>query len=218
MSTASQRPSNPDSDAMVYLVDDDADARVLLCCQLTDAGFSIGAFASAEQFLEGYDPDAPGCLVLDMRMPGMSGLELQARMGEHGIRTPIIFLTAFAEVGSVVHAMEAGAVTVLEKPFHRQELIDRITRALEHDTEERRHRAHHSEAEARMTALTPRERQVVSMVAAGKSTKQIAAELGTSPRTIDVHRAHMMKKLRVHSLADLVVIAVECQSYLSDAG
>ena len=191
-------------DAAVFVVDDDPAIRESLRWLIESVGLTVKVFPTAQEFLEGYDPTTPGCLVLDVRMPGMSGLDLQTELSTRKIGIPIIIITGHAEVPVAVRALKAGAMDFIEKPFSDQLLLDRIRRAIELDEEVRRVQSQRREVAARLAQLTPREREVMELVIAGKPNKVIASELGLSPKTVEVHRAHVMKKMRVDSLADLV--------------
>ncbi len=195
----------------VHVVDDDADLRKSLKWLLRKAGFSVESYSSPAQFLKEYDPDLPGCVLLDLRMPGMSGIELQQSMAEHGWGTPIIFITAYADVPTAVRATQAGAVDFIEKPFRRQLLLDRIHEAIERDAKARRQQSQRADLEARMALLTPRQREILEMVVAGRATKQIAFQLGISPRTVEVHRSHIMERMLADSVADLVRFVMQAE-------
>jgi FixJ family two-component response regulator len=192
------------SNATVFVVDDDPAIRESLRWLIESVGLNVRVFSTAQEFLEGYDPSTPGCLVLDIRMPGMSGLDLQNELATREIQVPIIIITGHAEVPVAVRALKAGAMDFIEKPFSDQLLLDRIRRAIEVDAQSRRVRSEQAEIAARRGQLTPREREVMDLVIAGKANKVIASELGLSPKTVEVHRAHVMKKMQVASLADLV--------------
>ena len=192
----------------VFVVDDDADFRDSLEWVLGNAGLKTKAYPSAEDFLEHCQTDESGCVLLDVKMPGMGGLELQERLTDDGWCTPVIFLTAYADVPMAVRAMEAGAAGFIEKPFSRQDLLDRVKEAIERDTAERSLRLRRGDAESRLRNLTPRQRQVMEMVVAGMSTKKIARVLRVSARTVEVHRARLMKTMQANSVADLVAVAV----------
>lgn len=189
---------------MVYVVDDDPAMRSSLRWLIESVGLVVCTCASAQEFLNTYDPSQPGCLVLDVRMPGMSGFDLQQVLLQRQITIPIVIITGYAEVPLAVRAMKAGAFDFIEKPFSDQTLLDRIRAAVAQDEETRRRATVRAELEARLRLLTARERQVLLRVVAGKSNKQIAAELNLSPKTVEVHRAHVMEKLKVASLADLI--------------
>lgn len=193
-----------ESGATVFVIDDDPAIRESLRWLIESVGLNVKVFATAPEFLESYVPGPPSCLVLDIRMPGMSGLDLQAELAAREIRVPVIIITGHAEVPVAVRAMKAGAFDFIEKPFSDQLLLDRIARAIEFDTQARRGRSAQADVASRLAQLTPRERQVMELVIAGKANKVIASELGLSPKTVEVHRAHVMKKMQADSLADLV--------------
>ena len=195
-------------EATVFVVDDDADLRRSVRWLLQTSGFNVETFSSAERFLEEYDPDAPGCVLVDLRMPGMSGLDLQRRIRDNDWPAPVIIVTGHADVPTAVRAMEAGAAGFIEKPFSRRRLLERIQLAIEQDAQTRRERSQRAEIVARLAQLTTRQREVMNLVVAGKMTKEIAARLGASARTVEVHRKQVMAKMQVESLAELVTIAV----------
>jgi FixJ family two-component response regulator len=192
---------------IVFVVDDDLSVRKAIERVLRAAGLAVSAHASAQDYLERYDPNAPGCLVLDLAMPGFSGLDLQDALAARGGAPPIIFLTGRAAVPDSVRAMKHGAVEFLTKPVDERTLIDAIRNALEKDRMDRLRRAELAEIQQRLATLTPRETEVLSYVVSGKLNKQIAAELGTVEKTIKVHRARVMEKMQVRSLAALVQLA-----------
>ena len=196
--------TTPNADRTVFIVDDDAAVRDSLGLLLRSVGLASEAFASADEFLAAFDPARPGCLVLDVRMPGMSGLELQARLHERHASLPILFLTAHGDVEMAVMAVKAGAFDFVQKPFRDQDLLDKLQAALAQDTERRRRRADAADVQARIAALTPRERELLEAVVAGKADKEIAQDLGISPRTVEIHRAHVMQKMKADSVTDLV--------------
>ena len=189
---------------IVYLVDDDEAVRDALGMLFKSIGVEHEAFASALDFLQHYDTRRQSCLVADIRMPGLSGLELQQRLNEQRSEIPIIFITGHGDVPMAVTAMKSGAVDFLQKPFRDQDLIDRIHKALDRDGDARKGRAEREEIRARLALLTPREREVMECVARGQANKVIAMDLGVSQRTVELHRARVMKKLRLRSVAELV--------------
>jgi FixJ family two-component response regulator len=196
-----------DADAMVFVVDDDAPMRESLKNLIRSVGLRVEAFASAQEFLRSTRPDVPGCLVLDVRLPGLSGLDLQKHMAEVDRDIPIIFITGHGDIPMTVQAMKAGAVEFLSKPFRDQDLLDAIQQALARDRKAREQRAKIEELRRRYRSLTPREREVMPLVVAGLLNKQIAGELGTSEASVKVHRQHVMEKMGAGSLAALVRMA-----------
>jgi FixJ family two-component response regulator len=196
----------------VFVVDDDASVRDSLQLLMRSVDLRAETFASAAEFLEAYDPARSGCLVLDVRMPGMSGLVLQDRLEAIGATLPIIFLTAHGDVPMAVQAVRHGAIDFIQKPFRDQDLLDRIQRAIEQDIDRRQERAYKEEVDHRIASLTARERQVMEMVAVGKANKVIAADLGLSQRTVEIHRAHAMQKMQAESVPHLVRMLPATQS------
>jgi FixJ family two-component response regulator len=192
---------------VVSVVDDDEPVREALESLLRSVGLRVDTFASAQEFLQSRGSDVPGCLVLDVRLPGLSGLDLQLEMTRANIHTPIVFITGHGDIPMTVRAMKAGAVEFLTKPFREQDLLDAIQVALERDRLAREQRAEINELRSRFDSLTPREREVMGLVASGQINKQIAADLGISEITIKLHRAQAMQKMRAESLADLVRMA-----------
>lgn len=188
----------------VFVVDDDAAVRASICMLLKSVGIASTPLASAQEFLAGFDPHAPGCLLLDVRMPGMSGLELQQQLNQRGAILPVIFITGHGDVPMAVEAMQHGAFDFLQKPFRDQDLIDRVTKALARDRESRQELQKHEEVRARLASLTPREHDVLQLLAQGQPNKVMASELGLSQRTVEIHRAHVMEKMRARSVAQLV--------------
>lgn len=188
----------------VFVVDDDAGVRASIRLLLKSVGIAATPMASAGEFLDRFDPAQPGCLVLDIRMPGMSGLELQQQLNLRGAIIPVLFITGHGDVPMAVEAMRQGAVDFLQKPFRDQDLIDRIQNALARDRENRAALQRHDHIRQRLDSLTARERQVLQLLTQGKQNKVMAAELGISQRTVEIHRAHVMEKLGARSVAQLV--------------
>ena len=196
-------------DPLIYILDDDAAVRTALERLVRSVGWEVLSFPSAAEFLSHRPEDRPSCLVVDVRMPGLSGLDLQETLGASGWTSPIIFITGHGTVPMSVRAMRAGAVNFLQKPFEDQEILDSIHQAVERETKAFRERARRLEFERQLQALTPREREVFSLVVAGLPNKRIAGKLGTSEKTIKVHRARVMEKMHAESLAALVRMAYE---------
>jgi FixJ family two-component response regulator len=190
--------------ALIYLVDDDDAVRDSLGLLLRSVGLECRVFPSALEFLEHYDSKRHSCLVADIRMPGLSGLELQQKLNEQGAEIPIIFITGHGDVPMAVNAMKSGASDFIQKPFRDQDLIDRIHKALEADRERRTWREQETVIRERLALLTPRETEVMERVVKGQANKVIAMDLGVSQRTVELHRARVMRKLRMRSLAELV--------------
>lgn len=199
----------------VFIVDDDPAVRDSLSLLVRSVGLIAQSYESAAQFLDLYEVEIPGCLVLDIRMPGMSGLELQERLAHYNVQIPIIFITGHGDVPMAVHAIQNGAVDFLEKPFSDQVLLDRVHDAIEHDAARRRSKAQASGLSDRLARLTPREREVVDLVMEGKSSKTIAEALTVSKKTVDLHRAHAMQKMGAANAAELVRIVATARMGLS---
>jgi len=197
----------PENNPVVYVVDDDPSIRDALDSLIRSVGFRAQTFASAQDFLRSVRPDALGCLVLDVRLPGLSGLDLQRELARVDIRIPIIFITGHGDIPMSVSAMKAGAVEFLTKPFRDQDLLDAIQAAVERDRASQEGRAELAELRSRHRSLTPREREVMQHVVSGLLNKQIAGELGTSEVTVKLHRGQAMQKMCAASLADLVRMA-----------
>jgi FixJ family two-component response regulator len=193
-----------DAAPCVRVVDDDASVLKSLGRLLRAAGFAVRTFPSSQQFLQQHDPEAPGCVVLDLSMPGLNGLQLQQALARFDAPCPVIFITGYGDVPASVRAMKAGAIDFLLKPFDQAQLLNAVRTAIEKDRSARAARAARSTLGARVAALTPREREVMAHVVAGRLNKQIAAELGTAEKTVKVHRARVMKKMGVTSVAELV--------------
>ena len=193
--------------AVVFVIDDDPSMRAALEDLVGSVGLGVRPFASTQEFLASKRPDAPGCLVLDVRLPGMSGLTFQKELARVGVDLPVIFITGHGDIPMSVRAMKAGAVEFLSKPFHDQELLDAIHAAIERDRERRREAVLVGELRERYATLTERERQIMTLVVIGRANKQIAAELELSEMTVKVHRGQVMRKMQTGSLAKLVRIA-----------
>ena len=198
-----------DEEPTVFVVDDDPGVGDSISLLLRSVGLPAKIFLSANEFLEAYDPDKPGCLVLDVRMPGMSGLDLQDRLQEMESILPIIFVTAHGDVPMAVNAVKAGAVDFIQKPFRDQELLDKIQEALEVNARIRAERTNLAKIRSRLESLTPRETEVMGLVVAGKPNKNIARALGISQRTVEIHRARVMEKMKVRSLSMLVQLVMK---------
>ena len=192
------------SASVVFVVDDDPSVRASLKFLVSTVGLQVESFDSAEAFLNKKPPDGPSCLVLDVRLRGMSGLDLQRELAARGLRIPIVFITGHGDIPMSVRAMKAGAVEFLSKPFRDQDLLDAIRAALERDRARRDQEKEVTELQQRFESLTLRQREVTAMVVSGFLNKQIADELGTAENTVKVHRSRAMEKMRAKSLADLI--------------
>ena len=194
----------------VFIVDDDGAVRKAVSRLLRSAGIAVAVFESPTEFLAQYDPNTPGCLVLDLAMPGFNGLQLQTALGEKGSSLPIIFLTGHGDVSKSVQAMKGGAFDFLTKPVNAKNLLPAIRAAIERDAVVRQEHAKLSEIRARLDTLTPREREVLEHVVAGKLNKQIAGDLGIAGATVKMHRARVMAKMKVQSVAELTCLTERC--------
>jgi FixJ family two-component response regulator len=203
-----------ESTPMVFVVEDDQSVREALAGLIRSVGWNAEAFVSADDFLAAPRADVPSCLVLDVGLPGLSGLDLQTRLAETGQSIPIIFITGLGDIPMSVRAMKAGAVEFLTKPFREQELLDGIIRAVERDRLARQSQEATGDLRVRYGSLTARERQVMDLVVAGRLNKQAAAELGTSEITVKVHRGRVMAKMKAQSLPDLVNMAARLKADL----
>jgi len=191
-------------DSIVYVVDDDSSVREAIKSLIRSVGLRVETFGTAQEFLKSARPDAPGCVVLDVRLPGLSGLDLQRELAANGSNLPVIFITGHGDIPMSVRAMKAGALEFLTKPFRDQDLLDAIQQALERDRGARQQRSETAKLRERFDSLTAREREVMGLVVSGLLNKQIAGELGTSEVTIKIHRSQVMKKMSAGSLAELV--------------
>jgi FixJ family two-component response regulator len=192
------------ANSTVFVVDDDEPVRDAIAMLLDTVELPYETFASAQEFLAAYDKDRTGCLVLDIRMPGMSGLELQEHLRKMHAPIPIVFITGHGDIPMAVEAMKRGAVDFIRKPFRDQELLDRVQEALSHDRDQRAAHQNLEEIRSRVATLTPREYEVFQRVADGQANKVVAIELGISERTVEIHRSQVMQKTRARTLADLV--------------
>lgn len=195
------------AEPIVFVIDDDVAMRATLSSLFRSVGLRVELFGSAREFSQSKMPDIASCLVLDIRLPGVSGLDFQAELAEEDIRIPIIFMTGHGDIPMSVRAMKAGAIDFLTKPFRDQDILDAVIKAIERDQKRRDSEKGVSELRIRFDSLTSREREVMTQVAAGLMNKQIAADLGIAEITVKVHRAHMMRKMKARSLIDLIGMA-----------
>jgi FixJ family two-component response regulator len=200
MNKSAEREGEP----TIYVVDDDEGMRRVLDTLLRTVGYKTAIFSRPSEFLSHFDPEGHSCVVLDIRMPEMSGLEVQQQLNIRGCLLPVIFISGHGDVPMAVQAMKEGAFEFIQKPFRDQELLDRINHALKHDAENRSNAARRSEVQQRMESLTPREKQVMDSIVNGSANKVIAIDLGLSERTVEIHRAKVMEKMGARSVAHLV--------------
>jgi FixJ family two-component response regulator len=193
--------------ATVFVVDDDASIREALKNLLRSVGHEVETFGNAQEFLFSYRSDAPGCLILDVRLPGLSGLDVQLQLAEANVHLPIVFITGHGDIQMSVRAIKAGAVEFLTKPFRDQDLLDAVQQAVDRDRVTRAEQAEMTDLRARYESLSPREKEVMGLVVNGRLNKQIAGEIGTSEATVKLHRGNLMRKMRADSLADLIRMA-----------
>ena len=201
-----------EAESTVFVVDDDADLRESLGWLFESAGLRFKSYSTAQEFLTDYKPEEPGCLLLDVRMPGLSGLDLQEELRRRGVPPPIIIMTGHARVPMAVRALKGGAIDFIQKPFSDQSLLERIRQAIDLDRRTRQARTEAAKFAALLTYLTPREREVMDLVIAGKPNKIIAADLGISPKTVEIHRGRVMEKMQVESVAELVRLDLLCRA------
>ncbi|CAG7856771.1 hypothetical protein MCAMS1_01387 [biofilm metagenome] len=195
---------------LVYLVDDDFSVRDSLSMLIESTGQAVRSFESADEFLNGFDPEQAGCLILDVRMPNMTGLELQEELSRRDFAIPIIFISGHADVPDSSKAFRAGALDYMEKPFDSEVLLNRMQEAIQKDLDTRVYQAEKRKLKKRLSTLTPREQEVMVLVVKGLSNKEAAKQLNVSNRTIDVHRAKIMEKMEAEDLAELTVMAMHC--------
>jgi RNA polymerase sigma factor (sigma-70 family) len=192
---------------IVYLIDDDESVREGIADLLRSVGYSVQSFGSVQQFIDSSRPDAPGCIVLDVRLPGMSGLEFQRTLIKSNIHIPVIFISGHADIPMTVRAIKSGAIDFLTKPVHEQQLLDTVQAGIERDHARRREAKVVAELRERFDSLTPREREIFTLMISGRRNKQIAEQIGLSEMTVKVHRSHVMQKMRANTVVELVRMA-----------
>lgn len=207
-----------DRPTQVFIVDDDDAVRNSIRLLMKSLGLATRPLSTAQEFLSTYEPQQPGCLILDVRMPGMSGLELQQQLNMRGAIIPVIFITGHGDVPMAVEAMQQGAFDFLQKPFRDQDLIERVQRALAKDQSNRAELSQQAKVRERFESLTPREREVLALVTSGKANKVMAADLNVSQRTVEIHRARVMEKMHASSLAQLVRMMMDLEELPGAAG
>ena len=200
-------PPSSAEDAIVFVVDDDPLVRGALSSLFRSVGLRVEAYASATELLQSPLPGAPSCLVVDIRLPRLSGLDLQAELRSSGVMIPIVFITGHGDIPMSVKAMRAGAINFLTKPFRDQEMLDAVREALDRDRRRLSEVKSNSDEQARFASLTPRQREIMALVTSGLMNKQIAAKIGIAEMTVKIHRGHVMRKMQTRSLAELVLIA-----------
>ncbi len=201
------------SEPIVFVVDDDEAVCRSLSLLIETVGLKVQTYGSAQDFLDAYDPAQSGCLVLDVRMPGMSGLELQSKLIAESLNIPVIIITGHSDVLLAVQAIKVGAVDLIEKPFRDQDLLDNVQKAIEIDAEVRRRQTKRADIETKMALLTPRELEIIELLVIGKSSKIIGYELGISQKTVDYHRVHILEKMGVDSVVELALLAQKLYLY-----
>ncbi|GAB4517516.1 MAG: response regulator transcription factor [Phycisphaerales bacterium] len=204
--------AEPSDNATVFVIDDDPTLRRSIEFLSESVGLKVASFGSAQEFLDGAQPSTPGAIVLDVRMPGMSGLDLLDELTDRGFHHPVIVITGHADVPMAVRALKAGAMEFIEKPFNDQDLLDRVQKAIEWDAEQRERSSDVLVIRERAATLTPREREVMDLVIEGNANKQIAATLGLSEKTIEVHRSRVMRKMQATNAADLIRMVLEARA------
>ena len=200
-------------DPTVFVIDDERTVRESIRWLVESVGLNVETFASAREFIDSHDRARPGCIVLDLRMPAMGGVEAQETFRAREINLPVIVITGYADVSTAVRVLKQGAVDFIQKPFSDQLLLDRIHECIERDAEERRNHAARAEVSARLASLSPREDEVLRMVVAGDANKTVARKLGISPKTVEVHRANLMRKTQAKSLAELVQMVLASETH-----